>query len=304
VVGEGVNNEALSGLEVFPGVSELIPINKPYKLASRDFKPQDTEVKVGDNIIGGGRFAVIAGPCAVETWEQLIETAKSVKKSGADILRGGAFKPRTNPYSFQGLGEDGLKLLVRAREETGMPFCTEVISTTDVELVSEFADVLQIGARNMQNFALLSAVGKTRKPVLLKRGMMATIQELLLSAEYILSEGNPNVILCERGIRTFSDHTRNTLDLAAVPVLKSLTHLPVLADPSHGVGKRPLIRPMSRGIVAVGADGMIIEVHCNPKQALCDGDQSLDLNEFSDVMGDVGSLLDVLNRPQPLRLAV
>jgi 3-deoxy-7-phosphoheptulonate synthase len=258
-----------------PGVEKVIPVLKPYKLASRDFKPRDTIVKVRDVRIGGGTFTLMAGPCAVETEEQTLECARKVGKSGAKILRGGAFKPRTSPYAFQGLGRHGLEILARARQETGLPVITEVMTVEDVPLVAEFADILQIGARNSQNFNLLDACGRQEKPVLLKRGLSGTIEELLLSAEYILSRGNPNVILCERGIRTYEKATRNTLDIAAVPVLKRLSHLPVVIDPSHATGIRELVAPLAKAAVAVGADGVLIEVHPHPEKALCDGPQSL-----------------------------
>ncbi len=259
-----------------PGVEKVIPILKPYKLASRDFQKKDTVVKVGHDVrIGGGTFTVMAGPCAVESPEQTMECARKVHKSGAKVLRGGAFKPRTSPYAFQGLGRHGLEILAEARKETGLPVITEVMTVEDVPLVSEFADILQIGARNSQNFNLLDAVGRQPKPVLLKRGLSGTIEELLLSAEYILSRGNPNVILCERGIRTYEKATRNTLDISAVPVLKKLSHLPVVIDPSHATGLRELVAPLSKAAVAVGADGVLIEVHPHPDKALCDGPQSL-----------------------------
>jgi 3-deoxy-7-phosphoheptulonate synthase len=257
------------------GVDRVIPILKPYKLASRDFRKKDSVVKVGDIAIGGGSFVVMAGPCAVESEEQTMECARRVKKAGAVILRGGAFKPRSSPYAFQGLGRRGLEILAEARKETGLPVITEVMTVEDVPLVAEFADILQIGARNSQNFNLLDACGKQEKPVLLKRGISGTIEELLLSAEYILSRGNPNVILCERGIRTFEKATRNTLDISAVPVLKKLSHLPVVIDPSHATGVREYVAPLAKAAAAVGADGVLIEVHPHPEKALCDGPQSL-----------------------------
>ncbi len=258
-----------------PGVDRVIPVLKPYKLASRDFRKKDTVVAVGEVSVGGGTFTVMAGPCAVESAEQTLECARKVKKAGALVLRGGAFKPRTSPYAFQGLGREGLEILAEARKETGLPVITEVMTVEDVPLVAEFADILQIGARNSQNFNLLDAVGRQEKPVLLKRGLSGTIEELLLSAEYILSRGNPNVILCERGIRTFEKATRNTLDIAAVPVLKKLSHLPVVIDPSHATGVRDYVAPLARAAAAVGADGVLIEVHPHPEKALCDGPQSL-----------------------------
>ncbi len=254
---------------------------------SRDFKAEDTVIRVGEAVIGGGSFAVIAGPCSVETLQQLIDTAFAVKESGAVVLRGGAFKPRTSPYSFQGLGEEGLKLLALAREITGLPVVTEVMDTADVELVEDYADMLQVGARNVQNFSLLKKVGKCQKPIILKRGLMTTIDEFLSSAEYIMAAGNTEVVLCERGIRTFETATRNTLDLSAVCVLKERTHLPVIVDPSHAVGLRRFVQPLARAAVAVGADGVMVEVHCSPETALCDGDQSLRPEDFSHLMRDL-----------------
>ncbi|MCX5873998.1 MAG: 3-deoxy-7-phosphoheptulonate synthase [Deltaproteobacteria bacterium] len=254
---------------------------------SRDYQREDTVIRVGGAVIGGGSFAVIAGPCSVETLQQLVDTAFAVKEAGAVVLRGGAFKPRTSPYSFQGLGEEGLKILSLARELTGMPVVTEVMDTADVGLVEDYADMLQIGARNVQNFSLLKKVGKCRKPIILKRGLMTTIDEFLSSAEYILAEGNPDVILCERGIRTFETATRNTLDLSAVCVLKERTHLPVIVDPSHAVGLRRFVQPLARGAMAVGADGVMVEVHCSPETALCDGEQSLRPEDFANLMKDL-----------------
>lgn len=263
-------------------------IQPPRKgFISRDYQREDTVIRVGGAVIGGGSFAVIAGPCSVETLQQLVDTAFAVKEAGAVVLRGGAFKPRTSPYSFQGLGEEGLKILSLARELTGMPVVTEVMDTADVGLVEDYADMLQIGARNVQNFSLLKKVGKCRKPIILKRGLMTTIDEFLSSAEYILAEGNPDVILCERGIRTFETATRNTLDLSAVCVLKERTHLPVIVDPSHAVGLRRFVQPMARGAMAVGADGVMVEVHCSPETALCDGEQSLRPEDFANLMKDL-----------------
>ena len=272
---------------VLSGVEAVIPILKPYKLASREFRPEDTVVSVNGLKIGTSEVIVMAWPCAVESEEQVLKAAEGVKKSGAKILRGGAFKPRTSPYSFQGLGEKGLEILAKAREKTGLPVVTEVLEPAEVPLVIQYADILQIGARNMQNFALLEAVGRVTKPVLLKRGMMSTVEELLLSAEYILSNGNYNVILCERGIRTFEKYTRNTLDISAVALIKGLSHLPIIVDPSHATGERKLIKPMSQAAIAGGADGLIIEVHPCPEEALCDGYQSLNLEEFESLMQDV-----------------
>ena len=263
------------------------PLNVGFKVpprVSRETKPEDSVVNVAGVETGGTGVVIIAGPCAVESHEQLFDTARAVKKGGARILRGGAFKPRSSPYSFQGLGEEGLKLLSSIRAETGLPIVTEVMDTRQVELVGQYADMLQIGSRNMQNYPLLKEVGMTRKPILLKRGMMATIEEFLLAAEYILSQGNENVILCERGIRTFETSTRNTLDLSAVPMLKHLTHLPVIVDPSHGTGIRWMVPAMAKAAVAAGADGLIMEVHYKPEEALCDGHQSLSLDEFSQLM--------------------
>jgi 3-deoxy-7-phosphoheptulonate synthase len=263
---------------------------------SRNLKPDPTVIDVSGIKIGGQGIAIIAGPCAIESREQLFETAKSVKADGGRILRGGAFKPRTSPYNFQGLGEEGLKLLGNIRKETGLPVVTEVMDTRQVGLVSEYADMLQIGSRNMQNYPLLKEVGMTRKPVLLKRGMMATIEEFLLAAEYILNQGNEQVVLCERGIRTFETSTRNTLDLAAVPMLKHLTHLPVIVDPSHGTGLRWMVPPMAKAAIAAGADGLIMEVHCNPEDAICDGYQSLNPPEFKHLMSELKKIAKALGR--------
>jgi 3-deoxy-7-phosphoheptulonate synthase len=274
-------------LELLPGVDEVVPISKPYKLSSREFQPQDTEIKVGGVTIGGEGLVVMAGPCAVESEEQVLQTARAVKAAGASILRGGAFKPSTSPYSFRGLGEEGLKILAQARQETGLPIITEVLTPHDVELVSRYADILQVGTRNMQNFILLDEVGKTRMPVMLKRGMSATIQEWLLSAEYILSQGNRQVMLCERGIRTFETYTRNTMDLSAIPIIEKLSHLPIIADPSHGTGKWYLVAPMALAAVAAGADGLMIEVHPAPDYALKDGAQSLTFDNFQRLMAQV-----------------
>lgn len=274
-----------SALEVMDGVDKVVPILSPYKRASREGRPKTSVIDLGNGAtIGGTQIPVIAGPCSVESREQIIEIAHLMKAAGAVGLRGGAFKPRTNPYSFQGMGEEGLKHLARAREETGLAIVTEVMSIDQVDLVCEYADVLQIGARNMQNFNLLSRVGETTKPVLLKRGMSATLEEFLLAAEYVLARGNPNVILCERGIRTFEDYVRNTLPLAIVPALHKLTHLPVVVDPSHGTGKADLVAPMCLAAVAAGADGLILETHANPSKAMTDGAQSLTPAAFAEVM--------------------
>ncbi|MBD3337427.1 MAG: 3-deoxy-7-phosphoheptulonate synthase [Candidatus Eisenbacteria bacterium] len=281
---------------VLPGVDSVVPIMKPFKLASREFRSEPTVVDVDNVAVGGDAVVVMAGPCAVETEEQTLSAARHVARAGARVLRGGAFKPRTSPYSFQGLQEEGLKILKRAKEETGMAIVTEVTSIEFVDLVASYADILQVGARNMQNFALLEAVGRTRKPVLLKRGMMSTVEELLMSAEYILSNGNPNVILCERGIRTFETQTRNTLDISAVPVLKGLSHLPVIVDPSHATGARRLVSPVGRAGIAAGADGLIVEVHPCPEEALCDGLQSLQPEQFESLMGDVRRIASAIGR--------
>ena len=284
-------------LEVFPGVEKVLSIIKPYKLASRDFKKENSVVDVGSGVkVGGKRIVVMAGPCSVENKSLLIGIAKEVKKAGAMVLRGGAFKPRTSPYAFQGLGLKGLKLLEEARRETGLLVVTELMDVRDLELVSKYADIIQIGARNMQNFNLLREVGKTRKPVLLKRGMANTIKELLMSAEYLLSEGNFNVILCERGIRTFEDATRFTLDISAVPAVKSLSHLPIIVDPSHAAGKWGLVSPCAKAALAAGADGLIVEVHPNPEEALSDGEQSLYPANFAAMMDGLRKVARAVGR--------
>lgn len=288
--------EAAQAIEAMPGVEKVVPILHPFKLAGSQFKPERTQVKVGNVVFGGEKVVVIAGPCAVESREQLITVAKAVKKAGADMLRGGAFKPRTSPYSFQGLEEEGLKLLAEAREETGLPFVTEVVNPRDIELVASYADMLQIGARNMQNFTLLREVGACGKPVLLKRGLAATIEEWLMAAEYIISAGNWNVVLCERGIRTFETFTRNTLDVSAVPAVKSLSHLPIIADPSHATGKSKLVTAVSLGAVAAGADGLLIEVHPCPSEALSDGPQSITPEEFDSLMAQLRPVTTAVGR--------
>ncbi len=293
-VGDERGKVMLKAAEDMPGVEKVVPILQPYKLASREVKDGDTVIKVGDVEIGGPGFVVIAGPCAVESEEQLLESARVVKEAGAAMLRGGAFKPRTSPYSFQGLEEEGLKILALAREETGLPVVTEVMSASQVELVESYADMLQIGARNVQNFALLKAVGLAKKPVLLKRGMMTTLEELLMSAEYILASGNSRVILCERGIRTFETAMRNTLDISAVPVLKEKTHLPVIVDPSHAIGKWRFVLPLAKAAVAVGADGLLIEVHPDPQKALSDGPQSLKPEKFRTLMEEIESIAKIV----------
>jgi 3-deoxy-7-phosphoheptulonate synthase len=287
-IGHGDNKDHLQNLRSTPGVADVVPILQPYKIVSRELKPQKTVVRAGDLEIGGPQFIVMAGPCSVETREQLMETADAVKSAGAQVLRGGAYKPRTSPYDFQGLEVEGLKLLAEARQRTGLKIVTEVVTTEDTEIVAEYADILQVGARNMQNFALLKRLGRAGRPVLLKRGMSSTIKELLLSAEYIASHGNDQVILCERGIRTFETATRNTLDLAAVPVLNELSHLPVIVDPSHGTGRRSLIRPLAKAAIAIGADGLIIEVHPRPQEAWSDGPQSLTPPMFAEIMTELG----------------
>jgi 3-deoxy-7-phosphoheptulonate synthase len=286
-VGHGDNKDHLQNLRSVPGVADVVPILQPYKIVSRELKSQKSIVRIGDLEIGGDRFIVMAGPCSVETREQLLETADAVKQAGAQVLRGGAYKPRTSPYDFQGLEVEGLKMLAEARERTGLKIVTEVVTTEDTEIVAEYSDILQVGARNMQNFALLKRLGSVRKPVLLKRGMSSTIKELLLSAEYIATHGNDQIILCERGIRTFETATRNTLDLAAVPLLNELSHLPVVVDPSHGTGRRSLVRPMAKAAMAIGADGLIIEVHPRPQEAWSDGPQSLTPAMFAEIMGDL-----------------
>ncbi|MBW2638116.1 MAG: 3-deoxy-7-phosphoheptulonate synthase [Deltaproteobacteria bacterium] len=295
-VGDQRGKEHLKFVESLPGVEKTIPILKPYKLASREAKEGNTVIRVGNLEIGGGDFIVMAGPCSIESDEQMMESAFIIKKGGGDILRGGAFKPRTSPYSFQGMEEEGLKLLKRARERTALPVITEVVNTTDVDLIAEYTDILQIGARNIQNFALLKKVGKAKKPVLIKRGMMTTIEELLMSAEYVLSSGNDDVILCERGRRTFETATRNTLDISAVPVLKELTHLPVIVDPSHAAGKWKYVLPLTKCALAVGADGVMVEVHPEPEKAFSDGKQSLKPEKFYQLMDEIRSMEKCLRK--------
>ncbi len=283
-------------VERMDGVEQTVQVLRPFKLASRDFHPQDTVVPINGVSVGAKNLVVIAGPCAVEGRSELMEAAQLVKDAGAQMLRGGAFKPRTSPYSFQGMGEEGLRILADARRETGLPIVTEVMAPEQVPLVTTYADVLQIGARNMQNYALLHAVGEAQRPVLLKRGMMSTIEELLMSAEYILSHGNNRVMLCERGIRTFEQYTRNTLDINAIPLLKQLSHLPVIVDPSHGTGKWELVEAVSKAAVAAGADGLIIEVHPHPSQAMSDGAQSLKPETFARLMDDLGAIARAVGR--------
>ena len=284
-------------MELMNGVDEVILISKPYKLASKEFHPDDTIIKVGDAVIGGPDPVIMAGPCSVEDEEQMVSTAKAVKAAGATVLRGGAFKPRTSPYSFRGMGEDGLKLLQLAKQETGLPIITEVMATADVETVAKYADILQIGARNMQNYNLLDEVGLIGKPVMVKRGLAASYEEWLLAAEYVMAGGNEQVILCERGIRGFETFTRFTLDVAAVPVIKRLSHLPIVADPSHSTGKWYLVTPVALASIAAGAHGLLIEVHPNPDQAKCDGPQSLTFENFDILMEQVNAVASVRKQP-------
>ncbi|MGA2511021.1 MAG: 3-deoxy-7-phosphoheptulonate synthase [Candidatus Acidiferrales bacterium] len=287
-------------LESMPGVVECIPVSKPYKLVSRDVKEENTVVSVptpsGDVTFGGSAVAMVGGPCAIETREQTFAVAERIRDAGARLFRGGAYKPRTSPYSFQGLGEDGLKILAEVRDKFGLGIVTEAIDNESLDLVAKYADVIQIGARNMQNFSLLKRAGRARKPVLLKRGMSATLDELLMAAEYIMSEGNYQVILCERGVRTFADHTRNTLDLSVIPAVQRLSHLPIVVDPSHGTGRRNKVLPLSRAAVAVGADGLLVEVHHDPAHALSDGPQSILPDEFDRLMREVRDIAAVLGR--------
>jgi len=296
-VGDERGKAVLQTLESMHGVENVVPILQPYKLASKEIKKERSQIRISENVvIGGEQVIVMAGPCSVETEEQIIESAEAVKRAGAHMLRGGAFKPRTSPYSFQGLEEEGLKLLAKARDLTGLPFVTEVINPETADLVAEYSDVLQIGARNAQNFALLKKVGQLRRPVLLKRGMSMTIQEFLMSAEYIMSEGNQSVILCERGIRTFETATRNTLDLSAIPVLHEKTHLPVVIDPSHGTGNHHYVAPMCYAAVAAGADGLIVEVHPDPEHASSDGAQSLKPKKFDIMMEKLRKFAEAADR--------
>ncbi len=292
-IGDERGKSALESLVGYEGVENVIPILKPFKLASQEMHREPTVIEVNGVQIGGGGFALIAGPCSVESETQIIEAARAVKKSGANMLRGGAFKPRTSPYSFQGLEHEGLKLLAKARQETGLPVVTEILSPENVELVEEYADVMQVGARNMQNFPLLKKLGKVKRPVLLKRGMMCTIKETLMSAEYILSSGNPSVILCERGIRTFEDSMRNTLDLSAVALIREWTHLPVIVDPTHGTGVKSLIPPMCKAAIATGADGLMVEVHPQPEEALSDGSQALLPEQFQEIADSIRPYLEL-----------
>jgi 3-deoxy-7-phosphoheptulonate synthase len=288
-------------LEEMPGVQEVIRVSKPYKLVSRDVKDDNTVIRFSGTAatIGGSGLAIVAGPCAIESREQAFAVAERVHAAGAQFFRGGAYKPRTSPYSFQGLGEEGLRIMSEIRDQYGMKIITEAIDNESLDLVEEYADMIQIGARNMQNFSLLKRAGRARKPVLLKRGMSATLEELLMAAEYILSEGNYNVALCERGVRTFADHTRNTLDLSIVPAVQRLSHLPIFVDPSHGTGKRNKVTPLSRAAVAVGADGLMVEVHNQPDQAMSDGPQSLFPDQFDELMKQVRQIAAVVGRTVP-----
>jgi len=299
----GINPTLGESLECLPCVDSVLRVSKPYKLASREFHPEDTRVSIpvpcvslGSVQIGGSEVVIMAGPCTVESEKQLMTTAEAVRKEGAVILRGGAFKPSTSPYGFRGMGEEGLKLLANARSEFGMAVITEVMTPTDVPMVCEYADILQIGTRNMQNYMLLDEVGRTNKPVVLKRGMSATIEEWLLAAEYILAQGNRNVILCERGIRTFEKITRNTMDISAIPLIKRLSHLPIISDPSQGTGRRDLVAPMSLAALAAGTDGLLIEVHPNPDEALKDGAQSLTIDQFQSLMPQVQAVTQAVGR--------
>ncbi len=299
----GINPTVEESLESMPEVESVLRVSKPYKLASREFHPIDTVVEVptpcvdgGIVQIGGEAIVMMAGPCTVESEKQLMTTAEAVRKAGAVVLRGGAFKPSTSPYGFRGLGEEGLKLLAKARDEFGMSIITEVMTPSDVEMVCEYADILQIGTRNMQNYMLLDEVGRTRKPAVLKRGMSATIEEWLLAAEYILSQGNPNVILCERGVRTFEKATRNTMDISAIPLIKRLSHLPIISDPSQGTGRRDLVGPMSLASLAAGTDALLIEVHPNPDEALKDGAQSLTIEQFRELMPQAHAISKAIGR--------
>ncbi len=289
-----------ASLMTLPGVIEVIRVTKPYKLTNREMKPEDTIVRVGGAAIGGSDIVVIAGPCSVESREQTLSAARELKRRGAQLLRGGAYKPRTSPYSFQGMGPEGLRILTEARRETGMPIVSEALSTDDLDLVAEHVDVIQIGARNMQNYPLLRRAGQCDNPVLLKRGIAATLEEFLLAAEYVMSEGNRNVILCERGIRTFAEHTRFTLDLSIVPELKRITHLPVIVDPSHAAGRADLVLPLARAAIAAGADGVMVETHGDPRVALCDGAQALRYDAFDEMMEELRAIAAAVRRGHPV----
>lgn len=298
IIGAIGDREKISQIpfEALTSVEKVIPIMKPYKLVNRQFKPENTVVELGEARLGSDQFVMIAGPCAIESEEQLLQAAHEAKRVGAKIIRGGAFKPRTSPYSFQGLGKEGLKLLAAARDETGLPVVSEVMDPRHVEMVAEYVDMLQIGARNMQNFLLLKEIGQQHKPVLLKRGLSNTIEELMMAAEYIVREGNKSVVLCERGIRTFESATRNTLDLSAIPVVKNISHLPIIVDPSHATGNVKIIPALTMAAMAVGADGVMVEMHPNPKAALCDGEQSLEFESFEALMDSLKALAPTLGR--------
>lgn len=303
VVGVGDVTACLESLEAMPCVEKAVRISAPYKFVSKEFRAGRTQIRVNGTEIGGDEFVMMAGPCSVESETQIMETAEAVARAGARILRGGAFKPRTSPYDFQGLELEGLKLLAKAKQATGLAIITEVMSDADVELIAEYADILQIGARNMQNFALLKSLGRCGRPVMLKRGLSSTLKELLMSAEYIVAHGNPDVILCERGIRTFETATRNTCDIAAVPVLRELTHLPIVLDPSHATGKRSLVPALSRAGVAIGADGLIVEVHPCPEKAVSDGAQSLDISQFEQMMRELQPYMELWKASRMTELA-
>ena len=300
VVGSPLPPELEETLQVYPGVEQVVRITKRFKLSGWDFHPQKTRIRVRDVEIGGDALTIIAGPCSVESEEQLLASARAVKAAGAKLLRGGAYKPRTSPYEFRGLGERGLQILAQAREETGLPIITEVMTPADIETVGRYTDVFQIGARNCQNYLLLEEVGKAGKPVMLKRGLSLLLEEMLMAAEYVMAQGNPDVILCERGIRTFETQTRNTLDVAAVPVLQSLSHLPVFVDPSHAAGKRPYVAALALAAVAAGADGLIVEVHPSPDHALSDGAQSLDFAEFAELMPRLAAVAEAVGKALPV----
>src|SRR5690242_3115404 len=303
VVGVGDVTACLESIEAMPQVEKVVRITAPYKFVSREFRKEKTRIRVNGTVIGGDEFVVMAGPCSVESEEQILRAAEGVAKAGAKLLRGGAFKPRTSPYDFQGMEVEGLKLLQKAKKATGLAIVTEVMSDRDVELVAEYADVLQIGARNMQNFVLLKSLGKCGRPILLKRGLSSTLKELLMSAEYIVAHGNPDVMLCERDIRTFETETRNTCDIAAIPVLNQLTHLPVILDPSHATGKRSLVPAVSRAGVAIGADGLIVEVHPAPEKAMSDGAQSLDLGQFVKMMRELQPYIQLWSESRKTEVA-
>jgi 3-deoxy-7-phosphoheptulonate synthase len=304
VVGVGDVTACMESIEAMPQVDKVVRISAPYKFVSKEFRKEKTRIRVNGTAIGGEEFVVMAGPCSVESEKQIMEAAEGVAKAGAKMLRGGAFKPRTSPYDFQGMEEEGLKLLRKAKDATGLAIITEVMTDRDVDLVARYADVMQVGARNMQNFMLLKALGKCGRPVLLKRGLSSTVKELLMSAEYIVAHGNPDVILCERGIRTFETATRNTCDISAIPVLNELTHLPVILDPSHATGKRSLVPAVSRAGVAIGADGLIVEVHPAPEKAISDGAQSLDLAQFERMMRELEPYLRLWNESRKATVTV